>query len=322
MHVKVQSPSFLDEASREQVSRICIQLESIGYWIEIIYEILHGDSSTSEEYTVQEETSSVVLHPDLKVEKAVELLGLMERFHLFLCPPSDNNPCAIVLSLLIRSLQKIPAAIESHSRQLVPLFLKVMGYNVDDLVSGLPDPEPNILIGPCLAIKFLLVFFFMLLDENDAEIWMTVLDCLVNLKDDFLVPYDQHVKYLISSRSLREELTTWSLSKESNFIEESHRTDLVPLVIRILIPKVRKLKTLASQKEVASSAKPSSLFSCFLSMSGSYKLVWHREKVKYNKIVNAISPLLTSVRLDVRMFVCDLLDALAETDSSLVTVVK
>lgn len=32
------------------------------------------------------------------------------------------------------------------------------------------------------------------------------------------------------------------------------------------------------KQEVASSAKPSSLFSCFLSMSASYKLVWHRDK--------------------------------------------
>lgn len=98
------------------------------------------------------------------------------------------------------------------------------------------------------AIKFILAVYFRLLDENDAEIQMMVLDCLLNWKDDFLVPYDQHLKCLISSRSLREELTTWSLSKESNLIEESHRTYLVPFVIQILIPKVRKLKTLASRK--------------------------------------------------------------------------
>lgn len=46
MQVQVQSPSFLDGASGEQVSRICSHLQgAIGDWIEIIYEILHGDSS-------------------------------------------------------------------------------------------------------------------------------------------------------------------------------------------------------------------------------------------------------------------------------------
>lgn len=92
--------------------------------------------------------------------------------------------------------------------------------------------------------------FFRLLEENDAEIQMKVLDCLLNWKDDFLVPYDQHLKNLISSKSLREELTTWSLSKESNHIEQHHRSYLVPLVTRVLIPKVRKLKTLASRKVI------------------------------------------------------------------------
>ncbi|KAL6992167.1 hypothetical protein U1Q18_010274 [Sarracenia purpurea var. burkii] len=80
---------------------------------------------------------------------------------------------------------------------------------------------------------------------------MKVLDCLLNWKDDFLVPYELHLKNLIGSKSFREELTTWSLSKESNLIGESHRSYLVPLVTRILIPKVRKLKTLASRKHTS-----------------------------------------------------------------------
>lgn len=95
------------------------------------------------------------------------------------------------------------------------------------------------------------VLQYRFLDENDPEIQMKALDCLLNWKDDFLLPYDQHLKNLISSKSLREELTTWSLSKESNHIEERHRTYLVPLVTRILIPKVQKLKTLASRKHTS-----------------------------------------------------------------------
>lgn len=86
------------------------------------------------------------------------------------------------------------------------------------------------------------------MDENDAETQMKVLDCLLMWKDEYLLAYDQHLKNLINSKSLREELTTWSLSRESNLIEEGHRTYLVPLVIRLMLPKVRKLKTLASRK--------------------------------------------------------------------------
>ncbi|CAH2042257.1 unnamed protein product [Thlaspi arvense] len=77
---------------------------------------------------------------------------------------------------------------------------------------------------------------------------MKVVDCLLNWKDDFLLPYAEHLKNLINPKNLREELTSWSLSKESHLIEEHHRTHILPLIMRILAPKVRKLKTLASRK--------------------------------------------------------------------------
>lgn len=87
-----------------------------------------------------------------------------------------------------------------------------------------------------------------MLDENDPEVQLKVLDCLLNWKDEFLLPYDQHLRNLINPKTLRDELTRWSLSRESHLVSEEHREFLVPIVIRILVPKVRKLKTLASRK--------------------------------------------------------------------------
>lgn len=98
-----------------------------------------------------------------------------------------------------------------------------------------------------MTCKFSLVSF-RLLDENDAEIQIRVLDCLLTWKDDFLLPYEENLKKLIDSKNLREELTTWSMSSDSNLVEDGHRGSLVPIVIRLLVPKVRKLKTLASRK--------------------------------------------------------------------------
>lgn len=77
---------------------------------------------------------------------------------------------------------------------------------------------------------------------------MKVLDCLLNWKDEFLVPYAQNLRNLVSPKTLRDELTRWSLSRDSHFVSEQHRDSLVPLVIRLLVPKVRNLKTLASRK--------------------------------------------------------------------------
>lgn len=227
------------------------------------------------QYLQQCEYSFVSSHDQSDGSKTVstsQSSDLVERFNLFVSPPSDNNPGTTVWSLLIQSLQKISTVIESRSRQIVPLFLMFMGYNMNDVVSvgsfnthACKGKEWKSVLKEWLNLLKLMrnprsfykgqflkeVLQYRLLDENDPEIQMKVLDCLLNWKDDFLLPYDQHLKNLISSKSLREELTTWSLSKESNHIEEHHRTYLVPLVTRILIPKVRKLKTLASRKHTS-----------------------------------------------------------------------
>ncbi|KAA8534172.1 hypothetical protein F0562_031635 [Nyssa sinensis] len=197
---------------------------------------------------------------------------LVERFNLYVTPASDSTPCTTILCLLIQSLQNVPAITESRSRQIIPLFLKFLGYDNDDLASvrsynskACKGKEWKSVLKEWLNLLKLMrnpksfyrsqflkeVLQYRLLDENDAELQMKVLDCLLNWKDDFLLPYDLHLKNLISTKNLREELTTWSLSKESNLIEEQHRTYLVPMVIRILIPKVRKLKTLASRKHAS-----------------------------------------------------------------------
>ncbi|KAI6693975.1 hypothetical protein NL676_021685, partial [Syzygium grande] len=195
--------------------------------------------------------------------------GLVERFHLFAIPMVDRTPIKSVLSLLIQSLQKVPTVVEARSRQLVPLFLNFLGYSDDEHSSvgsfdshackgkqwkGILKEWLNLLKSMRNPKSFYWSQFLKevlqnrLLDDNDPEIQMKVLECLLTWKDEFLLPYEQNLRNLIDSKSLREELTTWSLSKDSNLIEYGHRAYIVPLVIRILVPKVRNLKTLASRK--------------------------------------------------------------------------
>ena len=70
----------------------------------------------------------------------------------------------------------------------------------------------------------------------------------MNWKDEFLIPYGQNLKNLIDLKTLREELTTWAVSHDSMCIQKCHRSRVVPLVIRVLTPKLRKLKLLGSRK--------------------------------------------------------------------------
>lgn len=70
---------------------------------------------------------------------------LFDCFSLFLAPDFDSTPCMTVVVLLLQSLQKIPDIAESRSRQLVPLFLKFLGYGADD------------------HLRYLLIYFFIIL---------------------------------------------------------------------------------------------------------------------------------------------------------------
>nr|GLL39955.1 small subunit processome component 20 homolog [Ipomoea trifida] len=231
---------------------------------------------------------SIILgHDDQAYKSNTDSFGkdadLIGRFCSYRCSMSDSTPSATVLSLLIQSLQRVPSVVESRSRQIIPLFLKFLGYSVDDLVSvesynilNCKGKEWKEVLKEWLNLFKLMknpkafyqsqffkdVLQYRLLDENDAELQMKVLDCLMNWKDNFLLPYDQHLKNLISAKNLREELTTWSLSRDSNLIDAHHRHFLVPTVIRILAPKVRKLKSLASRKHASVSHRKAIL--CFL----------------------------------------------------------
>ncbi|KAI3979780.1 hypothetical protein MKX01_013875 [Papaver californicum] len=208
----------------------------------------------------------------VNVESSSMSSDLVDCFHSFVAPNSDVTPCATILSLLLQSLQKVHTIAESRSRQLVPLFLKFLGYDDGDVVSvgsfkshackgkawrGVLKEWLNLLklmrnsksLYRSQQLKEVLIN--RLLDENDAEIQMSVLECLANWKCDSLLPYVEHLKNLITSKNLREELATWSLSKESHHIQDQHREYLIPIAVRLLIPKVRKLKTLGSRKHAS-----------------------------------------------------------------------
>ncbi|XP_020586518.1 small subunit processome component 20 homolog [Phalaenopsis equestris] len=195
----------------------------------------------------------------------------------------DSTPCITVMNLLLKALQKIPQMAESHSRQLIPLFLKFLGYTDVDTFSvesfreyKCTGKEWRSVLKEWLSLLKLMhnsrslyqgealkdVLLNRLLDEIDPDIQLRVIDCLLNWKDDYLIPYDQHLKNLIISRNIREELTTWAVSIDSKNIQKEHRAHLIPVVVRLLTPKVRKIKTLTLHKHAVMNIRRAIL--CFL----------------------------------------------------------
>ncbi|EOA25292.1 hypothetical protein CARUB_v10018607mg [Capsella rubella] len=194
--------------------------------------------------------------------------GLIERFNLFVLPPSDSTSTGKVVSLLLKTLQKVPTVAQSRASDLLPLLLNFLGYNSENTLrvgfynGGACKGEEwkGLLIQWLTLLKLMKnprssccsqfvndVMQNRFLDHNDAEIQMSVLECLV-LWDDYLLPYRHRLENLIKPKELREELATWNFSKD---IEEAHRCHFVSLVIRILMPKVRNLKNSASRKHTS-----------------------------------------------------------------------
>uniref|UniRef100_A0A1J3F7J7 U3 small nucleolar RNA-associated protein 20 n=2 Tax=Noccaea caerulescens TaxID=107243 RepID=A0A1J3F7J7_NOCCA len=194
--------------------------------------------------------------------------GLMECFNSFLFPPSSSTPTSDVVSLLLKTLQKVPTVAQSRASDILPLLLKFMGYNSENpLRVGLYNgrackgKEWKGLLKQWLTLLKLMknprssrfsqfvsdVLQNRFLDDNDAEIQMNVLECLV-LWNDYLLPHCHRLENLIKPKELREVLATWNFSKD---IEEAHRSHFVSLVIRILMPKVRNLKNSASRKHTS-----------------------------------------------------------------------
>ncbi|XP_022999923.1 small subunit processome component 20 homolog [Cucurbita maxima] len=215
----------------------------------------------------------LLYQPDREtVESSDELHDLVRCFRSFVVPSPDSTPLYTLLSLVLQSLQKNSTIVESQSRQILPLFLTFLGYNIDNVESVYSFKQYTCkskewkcvlkewlnLLRNARNLKSFYKSDFLkevleqrLLDDNDAEIQSKVLDCLLIWKDDFLIPYEHHLKNLISPKTLREELTRWSLSKEKNQIDDRHRPNLLPVVTRLLMPKVRKLKVLGSRKQAS-----------------------------------------------------------------------
>jgi U3 small nucleolar RNA-associated protein 20 len=76
--------------------------------------------------------------------------------------------------------------------------------------------------------------------DNDPSIQALSLECLLNWKDSYLTSHVVHLQNLISYSTLREELVTWTIGRETHQVQEEHRPGLIAVILRILYPKVMK----------------------------------------------------------------------------------
>ncbi|XP_057497405.1 uncharacterized protein LOC130782135 [Actinidia eriantha] len=131
LQVQAQSFCFLEGTSKEEVSRIRSYLQdAISYWIRIINQTVHGDSSTIQ----LQETKLALLWGIISCYPYMTDIQTNSSLLLDFVGAIDQ---LLVIECESLSLQKVPIVRESLSRQIVPLFLKFMGYNIyDDFSAG------------------------------------------------------------------------------------------------------------------------------------------------------------------------------------------
>jgi len=77
-----------------------------------------------------------------------------------------------------------------------------------------------------------------LLFSKNADVQKAALNCLFAYKHKYLLPYKEHLYGLINEKNLKNELTQFKLDQESNMIDEQHRENLIPIIMRIIYAKM------------------------------------------------------------------------------------
>ena len=77
-----------------------------------------------------------------------------------------------------------------------------------------------------------------LLLHKNPDIQKAALECMLTYKHKYIVPYSQHLFALIDNKSFKNEVTKFRIDKDSGIIQEEHRSELIPVIMRIVYSKM------------------------------------------------------------------------------------
>jgi U3 small nucleolar RNA-associated protein 20 len=180
---------------------------------------------------------------------------------------------------LIHGLTAAPAMAEKHGRDTVPLFLNfARPVSVSDSMDVDVDPSspssPVRLSQRLIHLKLicylelfakfknpkalyrsdeLYELYLALLAKGENKIQKLSLDCVLTYKSFRITPYRDNLTMLLDEVRFRDQLAKFSLSTYGDAIDPSHRSELIPLVIRLLygLMITRKGRSSSSQGPAA-----------------------------------------------------------------------
>lgn len=77
-----------------------------------------------------------------------------------------------------------------------------------------------------------------LLSSKNAEIQKAALNCLFAYKHKYLIPYKEHLSNFVDEKQLKNQLTHFKITKDESMIDNAHRDDLFPILMRIIYAKM------------------------------------------------------------------------------------
>ncbi|XP_060070430.1 small subunit processome component 20 homolog [Ylistrum balloti] len=80
--------------------------------------------------------------------------------------------------------------------------------------------------------------YMELLVHKDPAVQKTTFDCIMAYKHDYLVPYSANFSRLLDDTTFKSELVLFSIDHEGGQINSEHRSQLLPILMRILYSKM------------------------------------------------------------------------------------
>lgn len=77
-----------------------------------------------------------------------------------------------------------------------------------------------------------------LLSYKHPDVQKAALECIFTYKHKFLIPYSEHLFALINDKLFKNEVAKFKIDKESAMIQEEHRMELIPIVMRLVYSKM------------------------------------------------------------------------------------
>nr|XP_006819783.1 PREDICTED: small subunit processome component 20 homolog [Saccoglossus kowalevskii] len=224
----------------------------------------HLKSTTDKLEDIQSEDSVPALNTSEECNTVSDLLVQLSET----CFKQDDKPDHYNhRHLLLKAMATFADKAEGKSRILTPVFLHFIQKEyepTDHIVAPTEDLRAQSTVNKRivtkkerkLAIKSLIDYmsvfskfkdpkslyqestlrelYLKLLCHPDTIVQQLSLNCLLSYKYKYLVPYQENLQRLLVEKSFRAELVAFSLDEDNAIVQNDHREQLFPLLMRVL----------------------------------------------------------------------------------------